>query len=413
LTATSISGSGPYDITLSWVTNSASITIGDAVNSGTAGSILFVGTGPVLSQDNANMFWDDTNNTLGIGTTRTGAISGTNPSVRILGTGASSATSSFEVQSSATDTLFFIRNDGYVGIGTNAPTSHLYVTHTLSADASLTLQNNILTVASAQTGRNIRTVFNQITLNTSGAISPSGSDIMPNVWNQLVVAGAHTGAITTPTYGLNNEVQIAQTGSTTHTLISGVRSHYNLNTGAGGTITTADSFISTLQSGTAVTSTITTFTHYNTSYSLSGSPVVGTLTGLDIKDPGAGTVTTQYGIRVRDQSRGSTNYALYFDGTSGLARQGIWWNADTNLYRSAANTLKTDDAFEALSFNKLTVTAPTTSATLTIADGATLTVNASATIQNGTHSGINTGDETASTIHNKTGYTQSFLLMGA
>ena len=125
LTATGVSGAGPYDITLGWVTNSASITIGDTVNSGTPGSVLFVGTGPVLAQDNANFYWDDTNNTFGIGTTRTGAISGTNPSVRILGTGTSSATSSFEVQNSSAATILFVRNDSRVGIGTNAPSSDL------------------------------------------------------------------------------------------------------------------------------------------------------------------------------------------------------------------------------------------------------------------------------------------------
>ena len=34
----------------------------------TAGSILFAGTSGILQQDNANFFWDDTNNRLGIGT---------------------------------------------------------------------------------------------------------------------------------------------------------------------------------------------------------------------------------------------------------------------------------------------------------------------------------------------------------
>jgi len=50
----------------------------------------------------------------------------------------------------------------------------------------------------------------------------------------------------------------------------------------------------------------------------------------------------------------------------------------------------------ATSINKVTITAPSTSATLTIANGATLTVNGSATIINGTHSGTNTGDQTIS-----------------
>ncbi len=45
------------------------ISIGGGVGSGTLGSILFLGTGGILAQDNTNFFWDDTTNRLGIGTT--------------------------------------------------------------------------------------------------------------------------------------------------------------------------------------------------------------------------------------------------------------------------------------------------------------------------------------------------------
>lgn len=47
----------------------------------------------------------------------------------------------------------------------------------------------------------------------------------------------------------------------------------------------------------------------------------------------------------------------------------------------------------ATTINKVALTAPATGSTLTIADGQTLTVNGSATITNGTHSGTNTGDQ--------------------
>lgn len=45
-----------------------SMAIGGSITSATAGSVLFAGTSGVLQQDNANLFWDDTNNRLGIGT---------------------------------------------------------------------------------------------------------------------------------------------------------------------------------------------------------------------------------------------------------------------------------------------------------------------------------------------------------
>ena len=55
--------------TLSWGTVSGgSMSIGGTVTSGTTGSVLFVGASSALAQDNANFFWDDTNNLLGIGT---------------------------------------------------------------------------------------------------------------------------------------------------------------------------------------------------------------------------------------------------------------------------------------------------------------------------------------------------------
>lgn len=70
-----------YDTTLgslnvyngtSWIALGAggggSMAIGGAITSATAGSVLFAGTSGVLQQDNANLFWDDTNNRLGIGT---------------------------------------------------------------------------------------------------------------------------------------------------------------------------------------------------------------------------------------------------------------------------------------------------------------------------------------------------------
>lgn len=45
-----------------------SAVIGGVVTGATAGSVLFAGTAGALAQDNTNLFWDDTNKRLGIGT---------------------------------------------------------------------------------------------------------------------------------------------------------------------------------------------------------------------------------------------------------------------------------------------------------------------------------------------------------
>jgi len=58
------------DFTSAVTANTAKISmaIGNTVTSATAGSILFAGAAGVLAQDNPNLFWDNTNNRLGIGT---------------------------------------------------------------------------------------------------------------------------------------------------------------------------------------------------------------------------------------------------------------------------------------------------------------------------------------------------------
>jgi hypothetical protein len=59
-----------YDLSAnrSWTVSGGGMAIGGSITSATAGSILFAGTSGVLAQDNSNLFWDDSNNRLGIGT---------------------------------------------------------------------------------------------------------------------------------------------------------------------------------------------------------------------------------------------------------------------------------------------------------------------------------------------------------
>lgn len=59
---TYLSNKADSGIATSIVINTTTIT------GGTIGSVLFIGAGTTVSQDNANFFWDDTNNRLGIGT---------------------------------------------------------------------------------------------------------------------------------------------------------------------------------------------------------------------------------------------------------------------------------------------------------------------------------------------------------
>jgi hypothetical protein len=65
--------------------------------------------------------------------------------------------------------------------------------------------------------------------------------------------------------------------------------------------------------------------------------------GLDVAAQTRGT-KNNYGLRIAAPSGGANNYALNLSSTAGTAAGGVTWGTDTNLYRSAANTLFTDDA---------------------------------------------------------------------
>lgn len=106
---------------LTWAQFGAGMAIGSAVSGGTTGSVLFVGSGPVLGQDNANFFWDDTNNQLLLGDG-----SAANPSygfVSQVGTGFYKTAITINASISGTLALSFTRNgtDGRIqsALGTN------------------------------------------------------------------------------------------------------------------------------------------------------------------------------------------------------------------------------------------------------------------------------------------------------
>ena len=87
---------------------SGDIVVG-ATPSGVAGAIQF-SDGTAFSSDAANLFFDNTNNRLGVGT------NSPTSTVQIKGSGATSATTSLLVQNSAGTSLFEVKNDGNIPI---------------------------------------------------------------------------------------------------------------------------------------------------------------------------------------------------------------------------------------------------------------------------------------------------------
>jgi hypothetical protein len=231
--------------------------------------------------------------------------------------------------------------DSFVGINsTPATTNRLLAAHTTSTNVN---------------GRTIQST-NDITGNITSAFPSAGYfQATPNAGANGIsyVAGlvgsvrAQSGQSGTVTEQYGIDFDNWHSGSANITTMTGAKSFVSLRNTSSGTVSSMSGYTVTLdaQSG-GTNSAVTAAYGFDFGASLSGASTVTALTGLRIQNPsGSQTITTFYGIRLADLTRGGTNYGIYFDGTSGLSRQGIWWNADTNLYRSAADTLRTDDAF--------------------------------------------------------------------
>ena len=136
-----------FDGTINLVGSTATLTITTAL---TTGSVGFIGASGALLQDNANFFWDDTNNRLGLGTNAPttaldafgsgiiGRLNGTSTNNAFLGF-ASAGSNKWSIGNVQSDHRFRIYNDattselvsvlqtGEFGIGIANPTTKLHI----------------------------------------------------------------------------------------------------------------------------------------------------------------------------------------------------------------------------------------------------------------------------------------------
>ena len=250
----------------------------------TAGSVLFAGTGGLFTQDNANLFWDDTNNRLGIGTTgptqklhvdggtifssyAPGSIQ-TTPAVGLsrnsgLGWYANSSLNSgvtgFFVGTSAHLAVYVngvqtaqFQDGGNVGIGTTSPTNLV----SLGGNSARTLWMERHTTAN--------TAGNTLTV-TAGGATAGATD--KNGGNLILTSGTATG-----TGGGDIVFQTSQAAASTATTDNALTTRLQLaNNGhleSSGTAPT----IATNDCGTTVQGTVTAL-----STDVAGSITAGTL----------------------------------------------------------------------------------------------------------------------------------------
>jgi hypothetical protein len=168
VTSLVFSDANGFDGTISLVGSTATLTITTAL---TTGSVPFIGASGALSQDNANLFFDDTNNRLGINTNSPttaldvfgsgiiGRINGTSTNNAFLGF-ASAGTNKWSIGNVQSDHRFRIYSEantselvsvlqtGEFGIGIANPTTKLHIDGGASAlianlDADISIAKSI------------------------------------------------------------------------------------------------------------------------------------------------------------------------------------------------------------------------------------------------------------------------------
>jgi len=197
---------------------SGNIAIGDTITSATAGSILFAGTSGVLAQDNANFFWDDTNNRLGLGTaTPTQALTLQTSSINASGIIALFKTTlndyaAFQVQNSSAAWQFSVRNIA----DSNSSGFNFYY----SADGSTGFLNVMTLTKTGNVAIGTDTIGSKFQVNGNAAIGYSASTAAPT--NGLAVSGNTTiGGILTTNNGTNSTNGIKIVSSLTSSLFTG------------------------------------------------------------------------------------------------------------------------------------------------------------------------------------------------
>jgi hypothetical protein len=199
-------GTGSRKITGQEIMNTSKLNIGTtAITSGTVGRVLFEGTGNVV-QESANLFWDNTNGRLGIGTS--------SPSAIIHSVGSVTASGAIARGNFLNNTLVAAANsDVLVGLDINP----VFTVNTSFVNTSTSLRINANYAPPSFSGNN-----NQYGIDISPTFRDSnvsiGLRINPNFIN-ISSGGAWALSIENTSYGA-----IRQTSTATPNIFAGVTS---------------------------------------------------------------------------------------------------------------------------------------------------------------------------------------------
>lgn len=144
------------------------MAIGNTITSATAGSVLFAGVAGVLAQDNANFFFDDTNNRLGLGTTTPNSTMHVQGSLSLATTTITTATTldgtHYTVRSDATGGAFTVTLPAAAGV-----TGRVYVVKKIdSSGNTVTVDGNGAETIDGSTTFPLAAQFDIVTIQSNG-----------------------------------------------------------------------------------------------------------------------------------------------------------------------------------------------------------------------------------------------------
>lgn len=283
----------------------SSMVIGEQVVNSTTGSILFSDASTLLGQDNSNLFWDDSNNRLGIGTSspvsKLEIMNGSSSEISLTVQGAASQSGNLaDFLNSSGDRLLSVNANGYVVFQAD--------NLTISGGALATFMSKTGTTTFSGSGSGIAG------FQSSGEFhwqAPAILGVLPGTFFQFQSTLRFSGTFAT-NFGFvayANQAAYIADGATiaSSTTLFG---HYSdtptysiANSGSWG-------------SSTAVGISYSSDATYNAGVAW------GTRVGFQVRNAtGAGTLSTQIGLDVASLTKGSTNYAIR-TGASGEIRFG-------------------------------------------------------------------------------------------
>ena len=208
-----------------WAAAGGSMAIGGSITSATAGSVLFAGTSGVLQQDNANFFWDDTNNRLGIGTNVPSYIL---HAKRDANTSTELAIENLTAGGAAASIFRFITNAGFSAIGMNSSSDSGVGSNRIYLYSGTGVSG--IALRASQTGQNIKMYTNGDAAGNLRMSIESNGNVLIGTSTDAGFKLDVNGEARVNVLNLKNDSSIAKSTSATYKYLNGFN-FYNTSSG--------------------------------------------------------------------------------------------------------------------------------------------------------------------------------------